>query len=52
MKCSNSAFNEQSWRLREKSLAKKKYRLFQKRKVYPRIDIGFFKNGKFTEEKI
>jgi hypothetical protein len=52
MKCSNSAFNEQSSRLREKSLAKKKYRLFQKRNVYPRIDIGFSKNEKFTQGKI
>jgi hypothetical protein len=37
---------------REKSLAKKEYRLFQKRKVYPRIDIGFSRKEKFTQEKI
>jgi hypothetical protein len=37
---------------REKSLAKKKYKFGQKKKVKPIIDISFAKKEKIIQEKI
>jgi hypothetical protein len=37
---------------KEKSLAKKKYKFCQERKVLPRKNISFAKRGKFSQEGI
>jgi hypothetical protein len=37
---------------KEKSLAKKKYKFFQEKKIQPRKDIGFAKREKFNQEEI
>jgi len=37
---------------KEESLIKKEYRFCQKRKLYPKIESGFAKKEKFSQEKI